>query len=165
MKGVCTLRSRETKVHQVYGCHEVSLVSELRDVVEPALISTMLAVGLVIPPIGGFPVAEDLGMEFPTELCRTINDGMVVQALTGPAFKDWHNCQSFVEPLRCLAKGRAVEPVHEMSEILGRLLLGKRLADSSIIAFNENGLPQCQRNGARRLPAINIDPVPESFSD
>jgi hypothetical protein len=52
-----------------------------------------------------------------------------------------------------------------MSEILGCLLLGKRLADSSIIAFNENGLPQCQRDGARRLPAIQIDPVPESFSD
>lgn len=104
-------------------------------------------------------------MEFPTELCRTINDGMVVQALTGPAFKDRHYGQTFAEPLRCLAKGRAVEPVHEMSEILGRLLLGKRLADSSIIAFNENGLPQCQRDGARRLPAIEIDPVPESFSD
>ena len=154
MKGVCTLRSRQTKVHQVYGCHEVSLVSELRDVVEPASVSAMLAISLVIPPIGGFPVADDLGMEFPTELCRTINDVMVVQALTGPAFKDRHNGQTFAEPLRCLAEGRAVEPVHEMSEILGRLLLGKRLADSSIIAFNENGLPQCQRNGARRLPAI-----------
>ena len=119
MNGVCTQRSRQTKIRPIDGISQVRLVSELGDVGEPAIVGIGLAIDLPVAPLRGPPVIGDKQREVSDEFrARAVDKGVVVQSLVATALKDGNATNLFAEPCRRLPEHRPIQLVQEMTKVL-----------------------------------------------